>query len=460
MIEARAARLTSATRRAGFWTVDAVKGGHVREHYQDIRRLMTEGSVDSSAATRLLDHATGTTPFYRPYAGRGLADFPIIEKATIRSDHERFRSEAFAGATLHRRSTSGSTGTPFSVVQDAGKRQRHIADTVYFNDAAGQRMGDRLVWLCAAELVGMSRWQQFSRNVIPIDHVGMDDADRASVLKVLRRKHGSGILSVSSTLAALARYATSVGQVPHELGVRVVISIGEKLQPAARDTIEAAFACPVVDRYANEENGVLACSTTGDDRLYLNRASYHFEFLKPEADEPQVSGRLARVVVTDLYNYAMPMIRYDTGDLAIVADEGDEHGPTALLSIEGRRADVIFDARGGQVSGTTVSAIMAESFPDLERYQLIQDGAVSYQLWVVPGDADYSESDLQAVLCEWLGADAKVAVEFVPSIPTGANGKHRPVIGRYRPESKSPGLMDPDSPALGGSADRSVSDDD
>ena len=190
--------------------------------------------------------------------------------------------------------------------------------------------------------------------------------------------------------------------------------------------MEAAFACPVVDRYANEENGVLACARPGAELLYLNRASYHFEFLKPDADEPQVPGRLARIVVTDLYNYAMPMIRYDTGDLAIVADEGDEHGPTALHSIQGRRADVIFDTRGGQVSGTSASAIMAKSFPDLERYQLIQEGMPAICSGWCPEDAHYSEADLQAVLCRWLGADAKVAVEFVESIPAGANGKHRP----------------------------------
>ncbi len=433
MTEPTIAKRGSRTRRASFWALDTIKGGHVRSHYQDIRRRMTEGIVDGSAAARLLDHATSTTPYYRSYAGGGLGDFPVVDKASYRADYDGFRSEAFAGVELHRKSTSGSTGTPFSVLHDAGKRQRRIADTIYFNETAGLRLGDRLVWLFAARLLPMSRRQQLLRNIIPIDHVGMDDAVKARVLEVLRRQHGTGILSVSSTLSALARYATSVGQAPEELGLQVVISSGEKLQPSVRSAIEAAFACPVVDRYANEENGVLACSRPGGDRLYLNRASYYFEFLKPEADQPQDPGKLARIVVTDLYNYAMPMIRYDTGDLAIVADEGDEHGPTALVSIEGRRADVIHDTRGGQISGTSASAIMAKSFPDLERYQLIQDGSASYRLLVVPGDAHYSESDLQAVLRKWLGTDAMVVVEFVESIPPGSNGKHRPVIGRYTP---------------------------
>ena len=430
MTASRTSVFGSAVRRAGFWTLDTLKGGSVRGQYRDVRRRMTEGVADGDAIARLLDHASSTTPFYRPYARGSLLDFPVVDKATLKAEGPRFRSELFAGSQLHRKSTSGSTGSPLSVVQDPGKRTRHIADTIYFNEIAGQRVGDRLMWIFAARLLPISRWQRLSRNIVAVDHVGMDDAVKQSIIEMLRRTHGTGILSISSTLHALARYATSRGHAPDELGVRVVISSGETLLPGAKSDILAAFGCPVVDRYANEENGILACTRPGDDRLFLNRASYHFEFLRPDRDEPQDPGHRARIVVTDLFNGAMPMVRYDTGDLAIVADDADQAGPTALLSVEGRRADVIFDTSGGQVSGTSASAIIAKSFPELERYQLIQDGPASYTLRIVWGGASHRGPELQAVLRKWLGADAMVAIDFVESIPSGPNGKHRPVICR------------------------------
>ena len=140
------------------------------------------------------------------------------------------------------------------------------------------------------------------------------------------------------------------------------------------------------------------------------------------------------MVVTDLYNYAMPMIRYDTGDLATVADH-DRGEPTALRSIEGRRADVIHDTSGRQLSVAGVSVIMVARFLDIERYQLVQEDASSFHLRVALGKAEYSESDFSAALAELLGADARVWMGFLESIPDGPGGKHRPVISHYLPDA-------------------------
>ena len=54
------------------------------------------------------------------------------------------------------------------------------------------------------------------------------------------------------------------------------------------------------------------------DYFIINNASYHIKFLKLDSDENADIGELSRIVVTDLFNYATPMIRHDTGDLAIV----------------------------------------------------------------------------------------------------------------------------------------------
>jgi hypothetical protein len=114
----------------------------------------------------------------------------------------------------------------------------------------------------------------------------------------------------------------------------------------------------------------------------------------------------------------------------------DELGQAIVVqSIEGRRTDVIFDTSGGQVPSTSASAIMVKSFPEIEQYQLVQDGAAAYRLKVVQGDVSYGKAEIVAELRKWLGADAQVAVEFVPSIPRLVSGKHRPVICEYQPES-------------------------
>ena len=63
-------------------------------------------------------------------------------------------------------------------------------------------------------------------------------------------------------------------------------------------------------------------------------------------------GELARIVVTDLFNYAMPLIRYDTGDLAVV-EKHEKYGKV-ITSIEGRRTDFIYNTSGDVLSPYSV----------------------------------------------------------------------------------------------------------
>jgi len=385
----------------------------------------------------LLDHAAGTTQFYQPYAG-DLDDFPVVDKAAYKQAYSAFQSSDYVEAQLHERKTSGSTGTPFSVGQDPRKRHRAIADLIYFNELAGQRLGDRLMRFRTSRSLPMSRPKRLMQNIAFVDHVSMNDDVMDEVVRMLRREDINCILAFSSKLWLLARYIERRGYTSDEFGLGAIISVSETLQPDVKRRIEMAFGCPVSDRYANEENGVFASTRPGTDLLVLNRASYRFEFLKLHDDEPEAIGNVARVVITDLYNYAMPMIRYDTGDLAIVGEEINGEA-TAVQSIEGRRADVIYDTVGREVTAAAVSAIMAARFLDISQFQLVQEDAAAFDLRVSLGEADYHQDDFPAALAELLGADAQISVEFLESIPSGPTEKYRAVICNYVPDAAPAG---------------------
>ncbi len=423
-------------RRAGFWGLDRVHRSPVRHEYEDVKARMTAGHPAGPQLQRILDHATRTTEYYRPYSGADIDAFPIIDKTELKQHDRAFRSTAFDGPGLHTKSTSGSTGTPVAIEQDARKRNRAIADTIYFNETVGFHLGDRLLWMQAWQLHPNSRLDLRRKNVIAIDTLRLDDEVRKTVVETLLRDSVRCVLGFPSVLGSLARYLKANGYQPEELGLRVVISSAETLQPEVKRRIEAAFGCPVVNRYANEECGILACSRPGDDRLYLNRASFHFEFLQIDGDEPAAPGDLARVVVTDLYNLAVPLIRYDSGDLAIVDELGSPES-VALRSVEGRQTDVVFDTVGGQITSSSVSYLMAVRFVDLTQYQLVQDDATAYRLRVALGPTDHPASAFSDVLHGLLGADAQITLEFLDEIPSESSGKYRPVICRYVPDGPS-----------------------
>ncbi|MEA2025765.1 MAG: hypothetical protein U9O18_03660 [Chloroflexota bacterium] len=428
--------LGAQVRRVGFWGLDRVRGGPIRDEYEDIKAKMSGERPAGSQLQHILDHATRTTDYYRPYSGTGLEAFPVIDRTQLKQHDRLFRSTAFDGPGLHTRSTSGSTGTPVAIEQDARKRNRSIADTIYFNETVGFHLGDRLLWMQAWQLHPSSRLDLLRKNVIAIDILRLDDEVRKTIVGTLLRDSVKCVLGFPSVLGSLARYLEANSYQPEELGLRVVISSAETLQPEVKRRIEVAFGCPVVNRYASEECGILACSRPGDDRLYLNRASFHFEFLQVGKDEPATSGDLARVIVTDLYNFAVPLIRYDTGDLAIVDELGSPESG-ALRSIEGRQADVVYDTVGSQIPSTAVSYLMALRFVDLAQYQLVQDDATAYRLRVALGATDHPASAFSEALHGLLGADAQIKLEFLDEIPSESSGKYRPVICRYVPDGQS-----------------------
>ena len=106
-----------------YFLLDALKGRPVARYYEAIRHAYMYGSSMEEQAEKLRDlirHASGTTPFYRSYAeDTPLAEMPVITKGTVTENYDDFASSRFRDAPGNRTMyTSGSTGTPFHVVDD------------------------------------------------------------------------------------------------------------------------------------------------------------------------------------------------------------------------------------------------------------------------------------------------------------------------------------------------------
>ena len=130
-------------RNKSFWGLDFVKGHKVKRHLEDIRFTLENFSSKESKRRReraldnILEHAAQTTQFYGNKAGKRLQDFPIVDKNLIRENFNDFVSSQYQEKDLSRLVTSGSTGTPFTVLQDNNKKYRNTADTIYFCQSGG-----------------------------------------------------------------------------------------------------------------------------------------------------------------------------------------------------------------------------------------------------------------------------------------------------------------------------------
>lgn len=422
-------------RNRGFWTIDWLKGRTVRKHYIDIKNTMQRKENVNKARESLqslLTHATQNCSFYAPFANTPISEFPIIDKDLIRSRHSEFLAKPFVTAKLHRMSTSGSTGTPFSVVQNYEKRSRVLAEIVYFGELCGYTIGQRYAFIRSWNSQSRkSRLESFLQNLIAIDTSRLDEESLETMRSLLKRdKRLSCILGYASSLDLLAQHLLEKGETPESFKrMKVVISGSEILSDKARRNLKRVFGCNVVSRYSNQENGLIA-QEVSDNVFLINRASYYLEFLKPNSDDYAQPGELSRIVLTDLFNYAMPMIRYDTGDLAIF-DEHPDYG-RVITSIEGRVRDFFYDTQDRLLSPSAITVQMWK-FDRLRQFQFIQDGRAKYLLKVNGARGVYEDDDFIEVIENIVGKNANITIEHVDGIPQLQSGKFRQVICNYRP---------------------------
>ncbi len=422
-------------RNRGFWTIDWLKGRTVRKHYIDIKNTMQRKENVNKARESLqslLTHATQNCSFYAPFANTPISEFPIIDKDLIRSRHSEFLAKPFVTAKLHRMSTSGSTGTPFSVVQNYEKRSRVLAEIVYFGELCGYTIGQRYAFIRSWNSQSRkSPLESFLQNLIAIDTSRLDEESLETMRSLLKRdKRLSCILGYASSLDLLTQHLLEKGETPESFKrMKVVISGSEILSDKARRNLKRVFGCNVVSRYSNQENGLIA-QEVSDNVFLINRASYYLEFLKPNSNEHARPGELSRIVLTDLFNYAMPMIRYDTGDLAIF-DEHPDYG-RVITSIEGRVRDFFYDTQDRLLSPSAITVQMWK-FDRLRQFQFIQDGRAKYLLKVNGARGVYEDDDFIEVIENIVGKNANITIEHVDGIPQLQSGKFRQVICNYRP---------------------------
>ena len=200
----------------------------------------------------------------------------------------------------------------------------------------------------------------------------MDTSERdleELVAQMQKSSSAKTVLGYPSFFEELCNYLDRRETKPKIQEVNCVISMAEALKQQERDRMSSYFNAGVYERYSNQENGILAQQTKESQGNYvLNWASYHIEVLELDSDKHVRSGGLGRIVVTDLFNYSMPMIRYDTGDMAIY--EENPNGLPYLSKIYGRRMDTIYNTNGEIVSPFIFYMVL--DFSKIKQFQFVQ----------------------------------------------------------------------------------------
>jgi len=208
---------------------------------------------------------------------------------------------------------------------------------------------------------------------------------------------------------------------------KVVRTEGELTDHETRRHLESSFNCRVYDEYSSWDCGNGAWECAKREGYHIDADLLLLEVVK--GDEQASPGEVGEVVVTNLLNYAMPLIRYRVGDIGILDDRTCScgRGLPLLESIEGRKADC-FTLSDGRVA--TPRRIMAaiQGTPGVSRYQAVQESVnrVRIDLMMREGDPAVSEEDLVNRCREVLGEDMEVRVRVTDR--KSVRAKFRPIV--------------------------------
>ena len=428
--------LDERLRWMGFWMLDKTKGGKIREYYDQIRYAWKEGSSVEETEKKIQDliaHAVKTTDFYKDYPEDiSLKDLPVVNKDTFRQQYDRFISSTYKDAPDNRvMCTSGSTGTPLRMIQNRDKIRHNTAGGIFLGAAAGYYIGMKeafiRVWV---NNVKKSKFQLIQENMIMMDSSRMDEQALAEMFHTIEKKKVKCLVGYSSALGELSDYIRKSGKDCSNCSVRAIIPISETMPEPVRRTLEKQFGCTVRAWYSNEENGIMGLQNEKDEGYRIDTETYYYEILKMDSDEPAEQGELGRIVITDLFNYAFPILRYDNGDTAVaVRKEKNGRFKLYLSELYGRRSDLIYDCKGNAVT----PYIITNNLWDIEgvkQYRFIQEDVKDYTIWLNGDPAKMDQEEILGRIRPYLGDEARIKVEIVDEIPVLASGKRKYIENR------------------------------
>jgi len=393
----------------------------------------------------LLRHAYDNVPYYHrtwdevgvsPSDIRSLQDMwkvPLLTKEQVKQ-HKCDLVAAPYRSRLIPVNTGGSTGQPFEFFLE---QRRTVALERAFMQRqwrwVGFEYGDRTALLRGRTVEqGIAYYDPVDQRLF-LSSFKLNDRTAPEYLRALRKFRPSSIQAYPSSLTILANYMKRHLEPPLD-SLKVILAGSENLYAAQRALFEEAFQCRVYSWYGHSEAACLAgeCELSN---LYHVYSEYGYTELVDEERRPLewTPGVRGEIVATGFNNWAMPLIRYCTGDIGIAGPGTCVCGRRypLLERVEGRMQEYIVAPDGRLVPLTAfIFGQHYRAFDKIQRMQIIQDrpGAISIRLMVVAGWTAADEREFKGDMMRAISHSWEISFEYVDSIELTASGKHRFVI--------------------------------
>jgi phenylacetate-CoA ligase len=380
---------------------------------------------------RLLRHASTHSPHYRDLAVRECRDpyrwlrcFPVLTKRDLAEQGKRLI--AGTHTRLIAESSSGSSGVQSTVYTTRLEESATRAIQLLWWEWAGYRLGDPI--LQTGMTLRRGPIKTLKDALLRTDYQPafyLDESSLTRMVERLARRPRTMLLGYASSLYLIARAAQALGR--SDIRLRGIVSWGDKLFDHYRAALEDCFGVPVHDTYACTEGCMIAgqCERL---RYHVTTPQVYLELLDPTLTHEVADGEIGHVVVTRLDAYAMPLIRYSLGDLAVrePSHAACECGRTLplLRRVIGRDTDIVRTASGKHLIVHFFTAIF-EHVPEIRQFRVVQRSLTGMEIEYIPAPGFRPEvlEGVRARIHAHLGEAFPVEFRPVAHIPATASGK-------------------------------------
>ena len=259
----------------------------------------------------------------------------------------------------------------------------------------------------------------------------MTDDNLPRYIKKMREFRPKFIQAYPSAITILARFMRQNGVEPFP-SLKAILCGSENLYPAQRQLLEDTFQCRVYSWYGHAERVVLAGECERSTYYHVFPEYGITELVRDDGSPIRNDDETGIIVGTGLDNYAMPLIRYQTDDLAVRAREtctcGREY--SLLKKVEGRWLQEFIITRNDRPISITAINMHSDVFDNVGQFQFYQDKKEEVVLNIVR-KGTYTDRDTEYIrreLVRKLGDDINLVIRFVDYIPRTQRGKHRFLI--------------------------------
>lgn len=386
----------------------------------------------------LLRHAHATVPFYRerwsgaydptaPLTYERFARLPLLARRDLQEEFAGLRSAsppAAHGAPEEHR-TSGSTGMPVRFLATPLTRLYWSAFTLRDHQWHGRDLSRKLAVIRReVDDSDVANWGPATAGLV---HTGRSvghsiGGDAAAHLDWLLQQKPAYLYTYPSLVAELLKMSLERGVRPE--GLLEVRTLAESLNPALRELCRETWGVPLTDLYSASEVGYLALQCPAHEHYHVQSEGVLLEVLD-DAGRPCAPGQVGRVVVTDLHNFALPLVRYDILDYAEAGEPcGCGRGLPVLKRVLGRVRNTLVTADGKKYWPVFGMRALMDAAP-VRQYQFVQKSPDLVEARVVaaaPLSAAQEAAFRDRVLSQ-LPTGMRLAFSYPDRIERSASGK-------------------------------------